>query len=639
MSAVAVCPHCGSYLTLPGAAGPLSQFACPACDEQFSFEEAPPKILPSARIVPTRVEVKPEPTDAGENPPEFSEAAQTALRRAIHEAAKPDEPPTILPKSSAAALSSPSMSRLDELLAGLSTLRAKPAEPLADRQSVLESAKDHASEDLAPLREPASEGGQAQAAPKAVQIEPDPGRFFDGLLGKGSPTIAPAEEAHPTEVAEAEDAFATERFEEAIEEARRTAAKSYEEIRSSLESPLNDGVELRRTFAPNDDGDEVRDEFSASDDIDEAGDPKDGSSRDFAVDDVYGEDSSAREVASVVEASPRVRKRSPLRTGMLALSSSALGILAGCYGLLCLRGPDADLLGMSRWLPASLLPASVRAVAASADASDVAVMTPAFEPPVAASADNLAEQPAVDPAPPAIRYDSSVAPASVVDPFDGPPAAAPTNLAAAPQPDDQRLYEHPRAQESGAQTQSTETAEALNQSLADSAPALRQLLEADLSSPNSFAELGQAYIQVCALAEQFTLSGGPSSSAEGERVRDALERLAAATERHADLGTIGARWLQHGGRQNRGAVLVGEVVDRREAGTFSLLRLSLRAGGEVVETAVVCDKSNAAPGEQLLVAGVIVDRQDPSAANLFAQLPADLTQAVVAGAVIEAGGP
>lgn len=305
-------------------------------------------------------------------------------------------------------------------------------------------------------------------------------------------------------------------------------------------------------------------------------------------------------------------KRRPRRktevVGMVGIvCGGVIGLLLGGYALLWIRGEDGDLFQMSRWLPPSLLPPSLqKSTASDAGKKAAGIQGATFAENASGVADE--DEPSADQGaagmPLNLKRDRSVTPATAIEPAAGnankesAPAVAPLAVKWPVTPligdlRDVKLY----------------SLSELAPTVAAGEQASKTFIAGDLSKREFVRPMGGAYIQLCALAEQFTLAD-PADYGSEQFTQLALAKAAlravTVTGRRDDLAVIATRWVQHNRRQNQGAVFYGTVRDLRAMGPWTECQVEIAQGDNTVEVPVLLDRLKFNVGREVGVIGVIV---------------------------------
>jgi hypothetical protein len=398
---------------------------------------------------------------------------------------------------------------------------------------------------------------------------------------------------------------------------------------SRFASHLAEAESLAVEFEPT----QSPDFYADLDEVEETTQPESSRAAEPAPVPVFAGEAAADDLPSDLRTAPR-RKRKPKLVRMLVgvVAGGMIGVGLGAYGLLWLRGPQGDFLGIARYLPPSMLPASVKQIAgddaAANDSRD-------SEPPTSES--TLAATPLPQP-----RFDSAVAPASVEEPVAEPgDPSAPDRLALAPEPSAPTLAPPPT--ESSSPTTSTTIVARLRgvhlhplaelHEARDSAnAALNEFLAGDLAQQQSWSTMGPAYIALAAFAEQFTLVEDVADQQDQlleaqTAAKDVFRKLIGNAPRRADLATVAARWLQHDRRQNQGVILVGKVRNASPQGDLVEYTVDVPLGDSAVASRVLSSEASFNPGDDIAVVGAIL----PQPREQFAGYAGEASQVILAG--------
>jgi hypothetical protein len=160
--------------------------------------------------------------------------------------------------------------------------------------------------------------------------------------------------------------------------------------------------------------------------------------------------------------------------------------------------------------------------------------------------------------------------------------------------------------------------------------AATRFVAGDLSKLESRRDMGRAYIELCTLAEAFTLADpaayGSELFTQQALAKEAL-RAAAAPACRGDLAVIAARWLTHESRQNQGTLLIGTVRDLRMQGRWTECDVEIEFGDERLRIPMLMDRLEYKTGSEVAVAGVIVAEPHRRIAGYQGESP----QVVIAG--------
>ena len=607
MASIAVCPHCTSHLELPEEAYATAQLQCPLCDGEFELAAASARELPQALLLAPTVTT----------PEELAEIA-------AHE----------VPAAEAAVEVTPA-DRLSQLLHSTSQWRPSvnfPPAPAANDMSRETLQVESSVDDIAVPDAPASNASRLDQLLSDLMKSPPQ---------LGTPLRTAAEVTEPIEIAANEPStppsVEDDKVIASFDSDEYEIANEVEEIQHEEEIEYEDAT----NFEPDEADEELEPAYLAAASLD------------------HTESPIAFQPRNVL----RRRPPSAIRSLVGIVGGGALGILLGGYGLLWLRGPEGDVMGLAQWLPASWLPPSARTlddgssaqlVAAPRDVEKLGDDAESVEQPETAS-DQMAadEEPrgwqAKDSAPEAsARLDSAVTPATAVEAVKSasPPQESST-VASAPdatvEPNDAAAPTSP-AEPASAPTvwPSTQivadlrdvklySLSELDEALTAAESAQQRFLAGDLSRRESVAGMGQAYIELCALAERFTLvdpaTYGNQLVTKQMTAKTVFRATVGEPARRNDLAIIAGRWLQHDRRQNQGAVLMGKVRDIHARGRWTEHILDVGAGEAGVQAAVLMEEIRFTIGAEAAVAGVIIAEPQKHIAGY----DGDAAQVIVAG--------
>ncbi|HEX6961861.1 MAG TPA: hypothetical protein VF175_08350 [Lacipirellula sp.] len=344
---------------------------------------------------------------------------------------------------------------------------------------------------------------------------------------------------------------------------------------------------------------------------------------------------SVAELPAHLRTTPRrKRRRSGVRTMVGIVVGGAGGTLLAAYIVLWLTGGQQDVLGVAKYLPASILPASAAQVA-----DDDSALRGADPPTSPAESDEQASSLAVV-QDPSLKFDPAVAPATAEQPIADTdednslgnvlpqtPATPPTE--AEPQLEKKTWPTTPIVGDlRGVKLYSVDE-------LAELIPAAdaahREFLAGDLAREESWSTMGPAYMTIASLAERYTLvdpaAQGPELVTKQIAAKDIFRGLVGKPERRADLATVAARWLQHAKRLNQGVVLVGRVADLSPQGKWTQYAINVPLGDSFVTAHVLMDRIEFSAGEEVAVVGVILNQP----ADQLAGYEGGAEQVIVAG--------
>lgn len=661
MASITLCPRCSSHLELPTGVSPTSQIECPICEAEFLLASVAPRVVPKARVV-----------DAASSfsPAIETEEAETLVVTSREAELAPLETLSHLLRSTSSwqLPGAPSKSPADEAVSSeadddddhaLSIHRADESEEIEQL--------DAAYQDADPASAPARNGADE------LKLE---GSRLDQLLSDLMKTPTPA---GLPKLAAPEDKNA-----ETYEETHPAGATlpSYDDVETEDRPPIA-STTTASTFAAEDD--EVADaDYEHDHSSESATEPvaarwnefdESPESLDIELADEEADGDEAFEPALTLNTQPR-RKRRPagVRTLVGIVGGGVLGILGGGYALLWINGPEGDLLGISQWLPAAMLPGSSAPTEPSAfaatnpwstsvaargetDAADqttepLASTSPLSAPntvsqlqdEVAPEQSALVDAGEAEDAPPTseqvvMHHDPAVAPVSAATPVAAPMEETPTEPSVAALPHDVTPSAATAAPATWPTTPivgslrgvSLYSLADLEESLTGADAAQRQFLAGDLSRKEDVAAMGKAFIELCGLAERYTLTDpaafGNELVAKQISAKQVFRAMAGNPARRNDLAMIAGRWLQHDRRQNQGIILLGRVSDLRAQGPWTEYTVDVPLGDSVAAAKVLTDGVRFSTGDEIAVVGVIV--ANPRQA--IADYPGEAPQVVVAG--------
>ncbi len=307
---------------------------------------------------------------------------------------------------------------------------------------------------------------------------------------------------------------------------------------------------------------------------------------------------------------PRRRRSAGVGTLVGIVGGGVGGLLLGGYALLWLRGGAVDVFQMGRWLPNSLLPAAMRS---SADELEVIA---AVEPSSSGDdvqtrvADVSDESQDADLTPVAVMGDPRAEPGAESKLPNTEETLTDAEGVAAPESPLASERRWPVTPIVGSLTDvRLYSLEEFTEAVVAGESAARRFAAGDLAEPESVRDMGQAYVELCALAERLTLTN-PSTFGSALITQQALAkaalRSAAAPSRRGDLAVVASRWLEHVRRKNDGALFVGRVRDLRAVGPWTECQFEVTVGDRRVAVPVLMDKLKHSTGDEAGIAGVIV---------------------------------
>ena len=138
----------------------------------------------------------------------------------------------------------------------------------------------------------------------------------------------------------------------------------------------------------------------------------------------------------------------------------------------------------------------------------------------------------------------------------------------------------------------------------------RRFLAGDLARKEDVAAMGQAYIELCNLAEQFTLTDpaeyGNELITKQMNAKNIFRGAVGDPARRNDLAMIAGRWLQHNRRPNKGVIVLGNVTDLQAQGEWTEYTIETPLGDATATSKVLIDGLPFASGSEVAVVGTIV---------------------------------
>jgi hypothetical protein len=349
-----------------------------------------------------------------------------------------------------------------------------------------------------------------------------------------------------------------------------------------------------------------------------------------------------------------------LRTLVGVVGGGAIGILGGAYALLWLRGPAVDVLHMANWLPPAMLPPTMQPLLdeGSQENNQVAVEAstnttptdddsgsivspetttlefaespdePTDEQDAAAGDAELAAAPDKTRT---LHQDAAVMPAAATEPAEE-TSATPTVADAVAETEVDAPKHWPTTPIVGKLRNAPRyTVADLDALLIDADAAHRRFLAGDLSRKDDVAAMGQAYIELCKLAERFTLTDpaefGNELITKQMNAKNIFRGTVGLPARRNDLAMIAGRWLQHNRRPNQGVILLGKVADLRAQGPWTEYTIETPLGDSTAVSKVLMDGVPFASGAEVAVVGTVI--ADPRQA--IAGYEGDAPQVIIAG--------
>lgn len=635
MASITLCPRCSSHLELPTGIAPTSLVECPICEAEFLLASVAPRAIPKVRVVEHKPTPEGEVTTEGLSPQlglvvDDSDAAgattEDKLSRLMRSAASWQLPGVQQPHDEEVAAAEEDDEHASSLDLETSEDRIIPNDhaPVAAKfGATLDAAYRDADPELAAA--PPTPADELQLA----------GSRLDQLLSDlmKPQTVAasqPVAESAPTRDEESSlPNFAEFAEQESPQGDETTRVEPQAAVQDADEEDRSDSFDdrWRRLHASAEQAASVAEDDSQAEYADEEASPE--------------EEFEALDLRTT----PR-RKRRPagVRTLVGIVGGGAIGILGGAYALLWLRGPDLDVLGMAKWLPPVILPSSMQSQPESRLAEQGQLAPPAAAVPtgvennldstappqpstlaIAEPANESVEEPSSDQVAGATEADSAAAPVVESDSIRRDPnfmpasAAEPvTNLDELPgvenavsQPPAESPAHWPTTpivgQLRGAKFYSVAE---LDATLPGADAAHRRFLAGDLARKDDVAAMGQAYIELCKLAEQFTLTDpaeyGNELITKQMNAKNIFRGAVGDPARRNDLAMIAGRWLQHARRPNQGVIVLGKVTDLQAHGSWTEYTIETPLGDATATSKVLLEGIPFASGSDIAVVGTIV---------------------------------
>lgn len=654
MASITLCPRCSSHLELPTGVAPTSLVECPICEAEFLLASVAPRAIPKARVVEASA------TEAVEGEHEAGELASTPAQRS------PSTFSIVVDEEGES--SAPAPDSLSRLLRSTADWQLPGIQLPRDEQQVEAAGAEEDEELGASLDLELSDDRiiPNDHAPQTVTF----GDTLDAAYRDADPALAGESPANPEELK-----LGSSRLDQLLSDLMKSPATQ----------PLPDSIDVgaNKLQLPNfaeieEEADESTaaavvaglsedaQEFNEVEVLDEPEEPSwnqlpelavygsqrdqdeeaDEASEEYADGEVIRDDFRLPEV----DVAPRrARRPAGLRTLVGVVGGGAVGILGGAYALLWLRGPDLDLLHMANWLPPVMLPAAMQPSSGSEPStSDQLLPPPAARPLIAedahvppaspesstlkftepsadSSAEHLADadatsgadEEAVTPPMENIHRDPAVTTASSEEPV-AEPAPAPKHWPTTPIVGQLR-------------TPKFTTVAELSALLPEADAAHRRFLAGDLSRKEDVGAMGQAYIELCKLADCFTLTNpdqfGNELVNKQITAKNIFRGTAGLPARRSDLSMIAGRWLQHGRRPNNGVLLVGKVADLQAQGRWTEYTIESPLGDSTATSKVLMEGLPFNSGADVAIVGTIV--ADPRQA--IAGYEGDAPQLIVSG--------
>lgn len=652
MASITLCPRCSSHLELPSGLAPTSLVECPICEAGFLLASVAPRAIPKVRLVehgatenkttetqsaPLGIIVDDADVASAEPAPSVDDRLSRLMRSASSWQLPGVQQPQ--PEEVAAAGEDDEPSSLNLETADDCIIPNDHAPAATTFGATLDAAyRDADPENLAKPSTPADELQLAGSRLDQLLSDLMKPQTVAAAASPAEPTVARTESPAPptfTEFVAEDDAAEDETL--PFEPQRREW-----DVASAAE-----GEEAEETVAYADEEAAREDEYATLD----------------------------------LQAAPRRQRRSSgVRSLVGIVGGGVIGIVGGAYILLWLR-PELDLLNMAQWAPSAILPSATQSSPESNLADQGALPPPApvgqlgsesgsAEPappttstlsfaapstesleqrteqePTVPSEDELAAAPPAEPT--AIHQDAAVMTASAVEPLN--------NVSQAP------AAESPIAEAKHWPTtpivgqlrnaQFYSVAE-LGATLPAADGAHRRFLAGDLSRKEDVAAMGQAYIELCKLADQFTLTNpaeyGNELVTKQMNAKNIFRGAVGDPARRNDLAMIAGRWLQHARRPNQGVVVLGKVTDLQAQGVWTEYTIETPLGDSSAVSKVLVEGVPFKSGADVAVVGTIV--ADPRQAidgyageaqqvivSGFAFVPEDFVAPKIGGVSGEAG--
>ncbi|MCA9241701.1 MAG: hypothetical protein KDA37_15930, partial [Planctomycetales bacterium] len=305
--------------------------------------------------------------------------------------------------------------------------------------------------------------------------------------------------------------------------------------------------------------------------------------RDFAVDldEPLANQLEAEPETRFSEATPRsrTRRRFPLQAVAVVLGG-AVGLALGYAGLVLVKGPSGDVLGLARRLPESMLPESF--------ASNAPTVPPADSPESSA-----------------VERDPLVQPATFEEdppqPNEGVPPAPLAGRDALAIPRDE-------LRPAGAPSYSM----ADLRTALDGADAARAILSENnlAQDPDAAREMGGAFAKLCQLANVLTFVEDDAADRDLTllEAKEVFHRLFQYQHARRDARDMASRWLAWPDRSHGGVVLAGKLISAQKQGSVYAYYLRLSGDQEIeVLTAEHIDPGRFTGASEMGVVGWIVD--------------------------------
>jgi hypothetical protein len=627
MASITLCPRCSSHLELPSGIAPTSLVECPICEAEFLLASVAPRAIPKVRVVEHESKPKAEATIESRSAPlgivvddadvasnDAATSTDDRLSRLMRSAANWQLPGVQQPHDeevAAAKDDDESASSLDLETADDRIIPNDHAPAAAKFGATLDAAYRDADPEL--VAKPPTPADELQLAGSRLdQLLSDLMKPQTIAASMSAAAPVPAREETPSAPDFAE-------FAEDDADGEETARFEPQAVQDAGETERSDSFDdrWRRLHAA----------------AEQAASPAE--ENDSQPEYVDEEASPAEEFAELnLRTTPR-RKRRPagVRTLVGIVGGGAIGILGGAYALLWLRGPDLDVLSMAKWLPPAMLPASMQSASEISLAEQGSAAPPAAADPSSAEndldstspsstldfaetpAESVAEAddnelvsatadsamaPAIEPAP--VIQDRAVTPASATEPL--------ADAAIAPAPIESPTHWPTTPIVGQLRGAKFYTVADLDASLGGADAAHRRFLAGDLARKEDVAAMGQSYIELCKLAEQFTLTDpaeyGNELITKQMNAKNIFRGAVGAPARRNDLAMIAGRWLQHNRRPNQGVIVLGKVTDLQAQGPWTEYTIETPLGDATATSKVLLDGVPFASGSEIAVVGTIV---------------------------------
>jgi hypothetical protein len=664
MASITLCPRCSSHLELPTGVAPTSLIECPICEAEFLLASVAPRAIPRARVVEQQVGREVKEVEPVADEPSLPLYASPTFGVVVDEEAESSEPATpdnlsrLLRSSSewqfpgvhvpaedqeettAAEKDEESSTSLDLNAADERVIPNDHAAPATPFGATLDAAYRDADPELA---------SESLVQPDELKLGSS---RLDQLLSDlmKSPVAPTSSSSSPTIEVPSSSSLAPKLPSFAEFESQDDGVEE-EPIHAQLGESGQDFDEVEVLDAPEDRWRRLRESAAQEEQLSEV-------AEEFADEEGSDDDESP---LPQLETTPR-RKRRPagLRTPIGVVGGGAIGILGGAYALLWLRGPAVDVLHMANWLPPAMLPVSMQPLAndgvqrdnqfapgdrtnsllaednndsiASPETTTLKFAESPDEPTKEqGAATGEAELAAAPDETATLHQDAAVMPAAATEPAEE-TSATPTVADAVAETEADAPKHWPTTAIVGQLRNAPRyTVADLDALLIDADAAHRRFLAGDLSRKDDVAAMGQAYIELCKLAERFTLTDpaefGNELITKQMNAKNIFRGTVGLPARRNDLAMIAGRWLQHNRRPNQGVILLGKVADLRAQGPWTEYTIETPLGDSTAVSKVLMDGVPFASGAEVAVVGTVI--ADPRQA--IAGYEGDAPQVIVAG--------